>query len=788
MLSEIHLLSIFAALFFCGLTKANDADDVYVINPFAGSGEPGSDGDGGPAFEAEFDSPAGISGNAAGDIIYISELGLDGGGNGRVRKISGVSPARDGISDDAEIETVIGIDGVDSDSVGGIVLESPQFLWFDEATQHLFVSDFGADVVHNISTLGDESIVSLSNISNPRGVWSDGADNLFVVEAAWHQILKIFYEERNSTDNFNSTFNGTSNVLFNSTLNGTEQAVVLDTYWVYVRTVVAGTGEEGLCGDGGPGTAAQLASPTALWGDSTGTLFVIDNGNRRLRVLSPSVDSGSAGGASYIIDTFFELDFKWHWGLWGWEGDLGGGVTAGLLFVTNKHSPAAVTRIEYDPSTSAALSSSAVVIAGGGWLNVSEAEGRAATLANLSTPRGVWGDAAGSVYFVEQQAHRVRSLFVVNATAEPTNSPTRENFCHIEVPCDFPTSQPTYQPSSQPSSQPSIQPTFRPTTRNQTTLQPNLFNMSTSPTIPTPRATSSPTSSPTLLRPSLAPSTPGPGPPSAAPTNNGLQNDDLDRDRASSDSQSSSSGRFRFSGSNYVVGYISGLITAGTISVCCLCYCWQLLLMCCRTGAISSKIYEQNNQDDDVEWGVGDVVDIINGQLLLLSQLNPIVVGGVALPFIEGLAFSIEDALDVMPSVIYEDEASGDVYSVGTCDIPVVPPRSISVPPDGTLSDALRLVIAEDQKPLDQQIRWELPPTLPPDTIFSAENYLNAVCTIDDLPVSTALGSFDYAVRCMGSASVGIGQYGHALELSSINLSIPTADWTILSEGMQILN
>ena len=57
-------------------------------------------------------------------------------------------------------------------------------------------------------------------------------------------------------------------------------------------TTIAGTGEPGYGGDGGPAAEAQLASPFALAVDSSGNIYVADLGNYRIRVLTQSMDSG----------------------------------------------------------------------------------------------------------------------------------------------------------------------------------------------------------------------------------------------------------------------------------------------------------------------------------------------------------------------------------------------------------------------------------------------------------------------------------------------------------------
>lgn len=53
-------------------------------------------------------------------------------------------------------------------------------------------------------------------------------------------------------------------------------------------TTVAGNGQEGFSGDGGPGPAARLSFPRGLALDGQGNLYISDSGNSRIRKLSPS--------------------------------------------------------------------------------------------------------------------------------------------------------------------------------------------------------------------------------------------------------------------------------------------------------------------------------------------------------------------------------------------------------------------------------------------------------------------------------------------------------------------
>jgi sulfur carrier protein ThiS len=67
--------------------------------------------------------------------------------------------------------------------------------------------------------------------------------------------------------------------------------------------VVAGTGRKGLSGDGGPATKAELDMPTALVRSPGGTLYFVDQGNRRVRaILANGKIMTVAGGGPLSAD------------------------------------------------------------------------------------------------------------------------------------------------------------------------------------------------------------------------------------------------------------------------------------------------------------------------------------------------------------------------------------------------------------------------------------------------------------------------------------------------------
>lgn len=160
---------------------------------------------------------------------------------------------------------------------------------------------------------------------------------------------------------------------------------------------VAGTGEQGSSGDGGPATSARLDAPTGVAATADGGFLVADAGSDRVRAVSP------AGSIATVAGTGSE----------GGTGD-GGPATSALL-----HAPAGVAVLpdggfliaEYEGQRVRLVSAAGTItrVAGTGSAGFS-GDGDAATAARLNYPVGLSPTADGGFLVGDSRNGRVRKV------------------------------------------------------------------------------------------------------------------------------------------------------------------------------------------------------------------------------------------------------------------------------------------------------------------------------------------------------------------------------------------
>ena len=311
-----------ARLYYPRAVAADAAGNVYVADSFnqrvrkidptgtirtiAGTGERGYSGDGGPAIDAQLASPNGLLVDAAGNV-YISDSG-----NYRVRKVDS----------SGMIETIAGTGEPGNFGNGGPAVEArlryPRNLALDSA-DNLFIADTGNDTVRRISGSGmiepfagsgepidkrDGGPASLAQFGYPNDIAADATGNVYVLDA--NQVRRIgpngMIAAIAGTGEYGHSGDGGPAIaadLRNPTeleLDPAGNLYLSERFGYRVRkidaagtiTTVAGTGERGFSGDGGAATEAQFGSLGAVAADSLGNLYIADTYNHRVRKIDTS--------------------------------------------------------------------------------------------------------------------------------------------------------------------------------------------------------------------------------------------------------------------------------------------------------------------------------------------------------------------------------------------------------------------------------------------------------------------------------------------------------------------
>ena len=153
---------------------------------------------------------------------------------------------------------------------------------------------------------GDGGPASEAAFRDPSALVTDKAGNLYIADAANNMIRKIDSKgiittiagngnHKNTGDGGPALKAGIRNIDYLAmSPTGELHIVGMNSHMVRKITkdgnimTVAGTGDQGFFGDGGPATKAMLKSPSAITFDSKGNLYISDMGNNRIRKVDTS--------------------------------------------------------------------------------------------------------------------------------------------------------------------------------------------------------------------------------------------------------------------------------------------------------------------------------------------------------------------------------------------------------------------------------------------------------------------------------------------------------------------
>ena len=353
----------------CGTTVVSHVDTVTTnpavscgnITTIVGNGTGAFAGDGGTATSSEIYRPWGVAIDGNGNLYVADDY------NVRVRKIT---PA--GI-----ISTFAGT-GTSSYSGDGGPATAATFNSIAsiavDAANNVYIADEGNHRIRKIATsgivttvagngtggfAGDGSAATAASLNFPTGVALDAAGNIYIADYSNQRVRKV-------------------------TASG-------------IISTIAGTGTAGYSGDGAAATAAQLNQPLNIAVGPSGSVFISDNGNFRVRKINTS------GIITTAIGT----------GSPGFSGD-GGAATAAAIYGTYGITTDRSGNIYLGDNgnnrirkiTAAGVISTIAGDGTGGFAG----DGGAATAAEIYNPIGVAVDTLGNVYIADNYNNRIRKV------------------------------------------------------------------------------------------------------------------------------------------------------------------------------------------------------------------------------------------------------------------------------------------------------------------------------------------------------------------------------------------
>lgn len=327
---------IFAFLVLPALGSAQVAD--YVINTVIGSSTATVLGDAGPANAAELSNPIGLYFDSSHNL-FIADSGFN-----RVREVTGGTGT--GI-----INTVAG-DGTPAWlGDGGLAIDAEMYAPFKAITDsagNIYISDVANQVIRmvtkstgDITTYvgnnccygfnGDGSPATNVYLNHPVGMAFDTHGNLYFADSNNMRIRMLSPSGVVTTvaGNGNTGFSGDGGPAINAELNE-PFGIAFDAYGnLYfadshnnrIRVLltngniatVAGNGKAGYSGDMIPATSAELNNPFDVAFDQYGNLYIADTNNYRIRKVTTAgtiLTIGGGTGEGYSGDGFIGTNAK----------------------------------------------------------------------------------------------------------------------------------------------------------------------------------------------------------------------------------------------------------------------------------------------------------------------------------------------------------------------------------------------------------------------------------------------------------------------------------------------
>jgi uncharacterized protein (TIGR03437 family) len=289
--------------------RIRKVDTSGNITTVVGNGTAGYTGDGAAATAAEINSPGGVLVDGAGNL-YIADTANNVirkvTSSGTISTIGGNNASGAGYSGDGAAAT-----GAQINHPSGLAIDSTGIIYFADTRNNVIraiLPNGNMATIAGISTAGfsgDGGIATSAKLNNPVGLAIDRFNNLYIADGGNNRVRVItnniiktvagvtaagFTGDGGPATNARLTtpkgvaVDAAGNVFIVDTFNGRIRVVTPDG----IISTVAGTGAPGFGGDGGPANSASLFFPTGIALDSSGKVYIADNQNNVMRLLTPS--------------------------------------------------------------------------------------------------------------------------------------------------------------------------------------------------------------------------------------------------------------------------------------------------------------------------------------------------------------------------------------------------------------------------------------------------------------------------------------------------------------------
>jgi hypothetical protein len=255
------------------------AGDIYTV---AGNGSLAFSGGGGPATQAELFDPWGVTADPAGDVLisaYNNVVQAVPAATGRMygRKLQAghvyvvAGTGRFGYNGDGGLARQAQLGdpiGIGTDAAGDLLIpdrDNQRVRMVPNVTGTYFGQPMTAGHIYTVAGdgtagyAGDGGPAISAELNSPRAVIMDGAGNLVVSDTA-NDVIRVV-----------------------AAATGTFYGQAMTAGDIYT---VAGDGNRGYAGDGGPAASAELNGPGGLAVDAAGNLLIADTGNDVIRVVA----------------------------------------------------------------------------------------------------------------------------------------------------------------------------------------------------------------------------------------------------------------------------------------------------------------------------------------------------------------------------------------------------------------------------------------------------------------------------------------------------------------------